>query len=333
MGTEPFRRINAEEDGLLTLHPHVLKFRLPPLPAGQGVRYRVTATPVDFRNAYRIVRGASESTGEFQFQTLNPAAEETRFVVWNDTHENQETLAAVHRQTTSLKPDFLLWNGDQTNDIYDPARMSNQYLSPGGLAIAAHWPLAYVRGNHDVRGPAARHLPEFTGTPGDRFFYSFRSGPVAGLVLDTGEDKLDDHPVFGGLAAFAAMRDRQTRWLAAAIEEPSFREAPFKVLFCHIPLFWKREDPDPGPWECAVHCREAWLPLLEKGGVQLIVSGHTHDAAWLPAGDGRSINQMVGGGPKPSGATVIEGRGDHRQLVLTMRDLEGKPLEVVTIRA
>ena len=34
--------------------------------------------------------------------------------------------------------------------------------------VAARWPLAYARGNHDVRGPAARSLSRFTGTPDDR---------------------------------------------------------------------------------------------------------------------------------------------------------------------
>ena len=77
----------------------------------------------------------------FQFRTLDPSAKETRFAVWNDTHENQETIAGVHRLTTDFKPDFLLWNGDQTNDVYDPAKMSNQYLAPGGLAIAFSVPV------------------------------------------------------------------------------------------------------------------------------------------------------------------------------------------------
>jgi hypothetical protein len=98
-----------------------------------------------------------------------------------------------------------------------------------------------VRGNHDVRGPAARHLPEFTGTPDDRFYYAFRSGPLAALVMDTGEDKPDDSQYFGGMAAFQRMQRQQTEWLKSTVKEPWFRNAPFKVLFCHIPLWFIRD--------------------------------------------------------------------------------------------
>jgi hypothetical protein len=333
VGDGELRRVEAEAEGLLPYAEHVLKFRLPKLPAGARVRYRVTVVPIDFQNAYKIIRGEAITTPERTFRTLDPAAAATRFAVWNDTHENQATIAAVHGLTQALAPDFLLWNGDQTNDVYDPAKMAGQYLAPGGLAIAGEWPLAYVRGNHDVRGPAARRLSEFTGTPGDRFYYAFRSGPVAALVLDTGEDKVDEHPVFGGLAAFAAMRDRQTRWLAAAVQSPELKTAPFKILFCHIPLWWVRESPAEGPWECAALCREAWGPILREAGVQLVVSGHTHEAKWLPAGAERPIGQLVGGGPKPAAATLIEGEATAERCLLVMRNLTGGVLERVELRA
>jgi len=332
VNNEPFRRIDAESDGLLPYAAHVLKFRLPELPAGTEVKYRVSVAPIQFQNAYKIQRGEAVPSSTEGFRTLDPAAKETRFAIWNDTHENQETIAGVHRLTADFKPDFLLWNGDQTNDIYDPAKMSNQYLAPGGLAIAANWPLAYARGNHDVRGPAARHLPEFTGTPGDRFYYAFRSGPVAALVMDTGEDKVDEHPVFGGLAAFAAMRERQARWLAKIVQEPFFRAAPYKLLFCHIPLFWIRESSKEGPWSSADLCRDAWLPLLKEAGVQLIVSGHTHQHAWLPAGAERPIGQLIGGGPKPPQATFTEGVATAERLAITMRNLQGGVLHSVELK-
>jgi hypothetical protein len=328
-----FERIVAEQAGLLPLESFVLKFRLPPLPAGQPVRYRVTARTIEFKNAYNIVQGKPETSASQTFRTLDPAARETKFIVWNDTHENLETIRALHQQTHEYRPDFLLWNGDQTNDVYDQAKMTNQYLAPAGLELAGQWPLAYARGNHDVRGPAARHLPEFTGTPDDRFYYGFRSGPLAALVMDTGEDKPDDHPVFAGLAGFAAMRERQTKWLAATIREPWFQQAPFRVLFCHIPLWWTDETSNPGYFLFAKPCREAWLPLLVAGKVQLVVSGHTHRATWLPSGADRPIPQLIGGGPRPTGATIMHGTANAQKLQLHMRSLTGETLQEMTIAA
>lgn len=333
VGDEPLRRVDAESAGLLPYDGHSLKFRLPPLKPAATVRYRVTAVPIDFRNAYEIVRGEAEQGEEHSFRTLDPEANETNFVVWNDTHENLETIRALHDRTAELKPDFLLWNGDQTNDIYDPGKMTEQFLSPAGLAVATEWPLAYVRGNHDVRGPAARHLANFTGTPDDRYYYAFRSGPVAALVMDTGEDKPDDHPVFGGLAAFEPMRERQTAWLKETIAEPWFRDAPFKLLFCHIPLWWSDEVTDVGHWRFSKVCRDAWLPTLQDAGVNLIVSGHTHDHAYLPPGKDRPIGQLIGGAPRPQYATILQGTANDKELVLRMTSLDGHPLHEVKLNA
>lgn len=327
---QEWQRIDAEAGGLLPYDRYVLKVRLPPLEPGEEVAYRVTAVPIDFQNAYKILRGDAVTTPERTFRVLNGDAPETRFVVWNDTHENLETITALQRETQKISPDFLLWNGDQTNDVYSEEKMANQYLSPGGLEVAARWPLAYARGNHDVRGPAARSLSRFTGTPDDRFYYGFRSGPLAALVLDTGEDKPDDHPVFGGLAGFAAMRQRQAEWLARVTKEAWFATAEHKVLFCHIPLWWTTEEQG-GAWTFSKVCREAWLPALKACGIKLVVSGHTHDPKWLPAGEARSIAQLIGGGPKPAAATIIEGHATRKTLALTMRSLDGKVLQTVEL--
>ena len=89
LGDEPFRRIEADTAGLQPYGEHVLKFSLPALPAGIAVRYRVVATPIDFKNAYKIVRGESVTSPTQSFRTLDPSAAETRFTIWNDTHENQ----------------------------------------------------------------------------------------------------------------------------------------------------------------------------------------------------------------------------------------------------
>jgi len=336
---EPWQRVDAAAAGLLPLEQYVLKFRLPPLPAGRAVSYRIRAHTLGWVRVREFVHGEVRA-GEPQvsemrtFRTLDPAATTTTFAVWNDTHENATTLKALHERTTALEPDFLVWNGDQTNDLHFEKDMAAQLLSPAGLDIAERWPLAYVRGNHDVRGPEAHRLPRFTGTPGDRFHHAFRSGPLAALVLDTGEDKPDDSPYFGGMAAFQPMQRRQLEWLQAVTREPWFREAPFKVLFCHIPLYFTRDIfPEHQRWECHHLCRELWMPALVDAGIKLIISGHTHDHRWMPAREGQPIAQLIGGGPQPAGATFIEGKATREKLVVKMTRLDGTVVADVTLQA
>lgn len=333
----PFERLDGEQAGLLPFAEHLLKFRLPPLPPGKLVRYRCVARSVGWvkvRQFYHgeLKIGEPRTSPEAVFRTLDPGADSTTFAVWNDTHENVETLQKLHGFTSELKPDFLLWNGDQSNDVHFERDMAGQFLAPAGLTIADRWPLGYVRGNHDVRGPAAGSLTRFTGTPSDRFYYAFRSGPVAALVMDTGEDKPDGSPYFGGMVAFQRMQQRQAEWLPTVTRESWFREAPHKVLFCHIPLWFTRDIfPTHGRWECHDVCRKLWLPALLEAGVKIVISGHTHNHRWMPAKEGQPIAQLIGGGPQPGSATFIQGTAIREKLSLKMTKLDGTTVAEVTL--
>ncbi len=183
-----WQRVDGDEGGLTPMSGHVLKFRLPVLPPGKVVRYRTVARAagwVKVRQFYHgeFKVGEPQTSPERTFRTLDPAAGTTTFAVWNDTHENTETLQALDALTHPLKPDFLLWNGDQSNDLHFERDMAGQFLTPAGLAIADRWPLAYVRGNHDVRGPAALSLPQFTGTPEDRFYIKLDGSVISEATL------------------------------------------------------------------------------------------------------------------------------------------------------
>ena len=112
----------------------------------------------------------------------------------------------------------------------------------------------------------------------------------------------------------------QAQWLARVVEEPEFQNAPFRVLFCHIPLWWKDES------EVGSFCadgRKKWHDLLAKGRVHVVVSGHTHEAALLSPDASRPYSQLIGGGPKPAAATYIQGEVTQTRLKLTQRKLDG----------
>jgi 3',5'-cyclic AMP phosphodiesterase CpdA len=325
------QRATGEDQGLMPYDERAFKVRLRHLRPGTRYHYRIHAVRVDFRGPYDIRRRPQETSVSdvFSFTTPDPAAEVARFTVWNDTHEVTDTLRGLHAAHEMAQKeagdDFLLWNGDQTNDISTEDRMVDQFLAGAGRPFAARVPYYYVRGNHDVRGPGARRLPRFTDVPDGAYFYSFRQGPLAGLVLDTGEDKPDDHPVYGGLNDFAAFRGRQAEWLAREVERPAFRSAPIRVLFCHIPLWWEGRP-------LCVDGHKKWHDLLVKGGIRLVISGHTHRPGWFPAEPGRPNGQLVAGGPKPTAATYVRGHATRDRLAITHHRLSGEVLHEFEIR-
>ena len=66
---------------------------------------------------------------------------------------------------------------------------------------------------------------------------------------------------------------------------------------------------------------------LPMAGVHVIISGHTHDFAWMPAKEGQPLNQLIGGGPVPKYATIIYGSATPENLTLTMKKLDGTVLK------
>ena len=53
----------------------------------------------------------------------------------------------------------------------------------------------------------------FTPTDAGRSYYEFRAGPVWGLSLDTGEDKVDGCPEYGHTVCCEAFREEEEAWL------------------------------------------------------------------------------------------------------------------------
>jgi len=334
----PWTRVDGGHAGQLLRSEHVLKFPMPPLPAGKMVTYRFVGHTIGWVKEKQFYHGVlkagqPQTSAEHRFRTLDPTAESTKFAVWNDTHENPQTLKALYELTEPLHPDFMLWNGDQSNDVHFERDMAGQFLNPAGLAVADRWPMAYVRGNHELRGPAAMALPKFTGSPGDRYYYCFRSGPLAALVMDTGDDAPDNDPFYCGMAAYEAMQEEQAEWLKSVVKEPSFQEAPHKVLFCHLPLWFEHPKLPNNRFKGHLHCRKLWLPTLLEAGVKVVVSGHTHDYVWMPAKEGQPLAQLVGGAPNPKYGTFIQGTATREVLKLKMTKLDGTVISDVSLPA
>ena len=230
----------------------------------------------------------------------------------------------------------MVWNGDTCNDWTSDALLIPTLLHPGKCDMTEERPLFITWGNHDSRGAHAFRMPDLVATPGGLPFYAFRSGPVAVICLHTGEDKPDDHPSFNGRVAFDALRKEQARWLEETIKRPEIRDAPYRVVFCHIPLRWKDESPQDysrtGFDRHSGRSRTSWHKSLVKWKAQVILSGHTHSSHWMPPTEKFPYGQLIGGGPKMTQATWTEGRADASQLILKVTNLQGTTLHEVNIR-
>ncbi len=323
---------DAMRHGLRPLNSLVHRIRLEGLAPATKYFYRVGVCPIEFKGPYKIARGVAEYTPVHSFRTHDASSETGAFYIINDTHENMTTLRAIGDQVQAVRARKragessvaapIFWNGDLFNDVRSDAQIVANVLTPprapqsvGGWASMA--PLCFVSGNHDVRGIHARSLDQFIDTPGGIRHHVIRHGPVAFLVLDTGEDKPDAHPVYAGLGAFDAYREAQRHWLERALLDPDFTSARHRIVVQHIPLWGEGS---------SEHARSRWADLLNRANITAMFCGHTHKFAYTPADGTHPYPQIVGGGPSPEAATLMDCVADGANLSVIVRDLAGEEI-------
>ena len=135
-----------------------------------------------------------------------------------------------------------------------------------GVVSGGSKPVIYVRGNHETRGSYANDLPRVLGL--DELYYITEVGPYSFIVLDSGEDKEDSHPEYGGLTDYGSYRADMIEWLKTAETENE------KVIaLSHA-------------WQISQVEEEFSLTgwnEIDRIGARLILSGHTHQCRFLNA--------------------------------------------------
>lgn len=327
--------------GMTSFDDQALQVRLVGLKPGTRYWYRTITTPIAvYKSAYTIQLGEPEVGNVHSFVTPGESVP-ARFCVMNDTHENWKQFGPIVEDILAFGPALTVWNGDATNTTEEKSRAVETFLAPpiARKDYAADIPILFTNGNHDFRGKWIRHLDEvmMARLPSERSSrdwdlkrnFAFRLGDVAMIGLDTGEDKPDWHPKWMGLANFSPYRAAQAVWLKDELARPEIANAPYIVVFCHIPLFDSDPDANPGDrfenWaDWQKECADLWGPLFAEAGVQVVVAAHKHHYRYDPATATRPWAQVVGGGPGKNPwnfPTVIRGETTGGELKLTVKNI------------
>ena len=347
------RKVKCGGFRVTDMNDKVMLVRLTGLKPATRYFYRIGADRIRYAGGYDMkVLGTETGERVYSFVTSGEKAK-SAFAVINDTHQFRDTVDAAVEKVQELGAPVLLWNGDASNTQETIESQIEIFLNPpiGRKDYAAERGVLFCPGNHDNRGLANRHLERvfMFRQPEERSSrdwdlgrnFAIRQGDIAMIGLDTGEDKLDSRDVFAGLFASEPYREAQARWLADALERPEIKSAPFVVAFCHIPLYDPRPHANPGDlrpndqapgyfrdyaaWQRT--CAKLWGPLLNRARVQLLITAHQHNFVHYKAGDGRTWDEIVGGGPRlgqQGFPTVIEGAVKNRRLVVRVHDLFSK---------
>ena len=226
---------------------------------------------------YRYGAGDEMVAGDWLYYDVPaPPAEAKPIVFWvlgdsGTGDANQAAVAAaMDRQRASESPDFLLHVGDIAYESGSRKELIERHFEVYDelLGSTVVWP---ALGNHEARSLDAGEGPWFDffvlptegeagGEPsGSEVFYSFDHGPGHFVVLDSATASLQpDDPMLRWLERDLARTD--ARWTVVAIHHAPHSDGTH------------RSDED----ERMTRVREHVVPILERHGVDLVFSGHSH---------------------------------------------------------
>lgn len=196
-------------------------------------------------------KSGKEYSGSFK-TAVNPGTPFT-FAAMGDTRTQVKKHAAVANGIASHHPDFSIYSGDLcAKPSYESYK--SEFLIPEQLALSANVPFLNAVGNHE---DWSENTQAFTQAPesnsGEQFYYSFDYGDAHFLVIST------EH----GLG----MNSAQAKF---AIKDLKESKANWKFAMFHIPAYCG------GGHGENKNMKNFTTKILEPGGVDVVLTGHSH---------------------------------------------------------
>lgn len=194
-----------------------------------------------------------------------------------DVHGHMKQAVSVCRYW-DREFDLLIMNGDisSTSNTFDDMILCYKIASE---ITKGEIPCIISRGNHDLRGFGAEGLARLMPGEAERSYYTFRVGPIWGILVDTGEDKDDDHPEYGGTICCHEFRLEQEKMIKNTIKNAADEYddvgVKYKMIISHVPFTFKRND----PFDIERPLYTSWSKLMKDNiKPDIMLCGHTHKA-------------------------------------------------------
>jgi acid phosphatase type 7 len=262
---------------------------------------------------YRV-RAGSRTTRAFRFTTAKVGAEPFMFGVIGDYGSGRKPAYRNAARLRQEAAEFVLSTGDNVYPLGLERAYDRALFRPFGSLMrrVALWP---TLGNHDYgdEGPRPRRTADayfrnfvLPRQPGRERYYSFRYANAEFLAID------DEVTSF-------APGSRQYRWINATLRRS---RACWKIPFFHHPVHAEYVNPSRGDVKRLRRLQRWLVPLFERHGVRLVLSGHEHNYVRSTMLAGITFVLTGGGGAKldrlplsPSPLTAARGRFFHHLLV------------------
>lgn len=270
-------RYTASEHGLHQADVTFFAIRAEGLAPNTTYRYRIHAKQMKSFQPYKVTFGDSIASPWYTFRTVNPAQKGGSIFITSDMHSNPKKLKTLLELCDYKTCTAFFYAGDMMNYMTENGEHPfTSFIDTSVEMFATSIPFEFVRGNHETRGNMARIFPSFFPKQNGKIYGSYLLGDVMVIMLDTGEDKADSHPVYAGLTDFDNYRTEQARWLEQVVKSKEFKKAKYRIVISHFPLAADKEWEEGTTWKGCQDASRKFLPILNKAGIDLVVAGHTH---------------------------------------------------------
>ena len=293
------------------------------LTPGTKYRYRVYSQEVLDHQGVEVMYGKVAATDVYGaepliFTTNDRNKPETSFVMINDIHGRTDDIPQLLKVADYKNTDMVIFNGDMLSLLKNEEELFTGFMDVSIDMFAKETPMYYARGNHETRGIFATFFQHYFSPKEPHLYFLLRQGPICYIFLDTGEDKPDSDLEYAGITVYDQYRTEQAEWLKKVLESKEYKEAPFKVVVCHMPPF--------GGWHGEQEVAEKFIPLLNNAGVDLMLCGHLHRYMRNEPKDGVRFPVIVN-----SNNTVLKAEAGVKELNIRILDMEGKEVDKLTI--
>ncbi len=274
--------------------------------------YTAVLTGLHSCTAYKYAIAAGGRTlAEGSFKTLANMPEKIRLITMSDSHlfHTEKAFTAMVQQK---QPDFILHGGDISFGTgYQHEQYVNNWFQKVPEVLRCT-PAYYIPGNHDD-GPFyeelfANPLAETVNSLDGGHTYSFDYGCTHFVMVDSNPWGLFEmNAVNSGIAADAATKKRikaALDWLEQDLRSEAAQKAIWRVMVTHHPY-------------TDVFNNRYIVPLAERCGVQLVISGHLHyyikSISVDPQVGARTVYAAQGSTQEPE--AECSGRCDEKRLL------------------
>lgn len=237
--------------------------------------YRIGSKRVIDELSYGGRVGAEKVSEEYKFTSVK-GKEEQNYLMISDWHTHLDKAKKAIANVGEY--DGVIMLGDSSPGLNFEEEVVRNIVQFGGEITKGSMPIIFARGNHETRGRYACMLADDLGM--DKYYFTVDTGNYTFLILDSGEDKVDDHPEYGEMVNYEQYRKEMIDWL----ENVKIDEGDTVITIVHSMTIAIENDLQTRAYK-----------RLEELNSNYVFSGHTHECRLVESVGNNIITYEDGG--------------------------------------